>query len=135
MDSTTTFIEPLSLRDAIVSKATDFIVVDVRDDDHHGGHIAGSINAPSSSIMWDPADDATLRRFVQSHADKKTVVFHCMKSQVRGPKCSLIFQRVLCEELSKGEAVPSVKVLRGGYEGFRRRFADDPEASLLFESV
>ena len=57
-------------------------VIDVRGDDHIGGHIRGSTNAPSSSL------DYTLPELVRTLAGKDKVVFHCALSQERGPRAA-----------------------------------------------
>jgi Cdc25 family phosphatase len=56
--------------------------------DHIGGHIKNSINVPSSTL------DVALPSLVRKLKDKKTVVFHCALSQVRGPKAAAEYMRV-----------------------------------------
>jgi Cdc25 family phosphatase len=55
--------------------------------DHIGGHIKGSINAPSQTL------DAKMPTLVRQLADKKTVIFHCALSQQRGPGAALKYIR------------------------------------------
>ncbi|KAF2967259.1 hypothetical protein GQX73_g6319 [Xylaria multiplex] len=62
-------------------------VVDVRDDDHIGGHIRSSLHFPSRSL------DATMPTLLRKLADKETVVFHCALSQQRGPGAALQYLR------------------------------------------
>lgn len=69
--------KPLSSHDSSIA------VVDVRDSDHVGGHIAGSIHAPSSALAW------KMPQLVRTLKDKDVVVFHCALSQVRGPAAAL----------------------------------------------
>jgi len=61
--------------------------VDVRDDDHIGGHIKHSIHAPSSTL------DHKIPELVRKLKDKETVVFHCALSQQRGPSAALRYIR------------------------------------------
>lgn len=61
----------------------DIAVIDVRDDDHIGGHIAGSTHVPSSTL------DYRVPELVRTLQRKKVVVFHCMLSQQRGPSAAL----------------------------------------------
>ena len=56
----------------------DIAIVDVRDADYEGGHITGAIHSPSATFLNGGVD--SLRDQVK---DKKTVIFHCMLSQVR----------------------------------------------------
>ncbi|KAI0109740.1 Rhodanese-like protein [Daldinia grandis] len=62
-------------------------IVDVRDDDHIGGHIKSSLHFPSRSL------DATMPTLVRKLADKETVIFHCALSQQRGPSAALRYIR------------------------------------------
>ncbi|KAI1299015.1 Rhodanese-like domain-containing protein [Xylaria venustula] len=62
-------------------------IVDVRDDDHIGGHIRTSLHFPSRSL------DATMPTLLRKLADKDTVVFHCALSQQRGPSAALQYLR------------------------------------------
>jgi rhodanese-related sulfurtransferase len=64
-----------------------FAIVDVRDDDHIGGHILGSINCPSQLFS------TTSGGLVQRLRNKKKVVFHCALSQQRGPSAALKYAR------------------------------------------
>ncbi|KAI1455935.1 Rhodanese-like protein [Annulohypoxylon moriforme] len=62
-------------------------IVDVRDDDHIGGHIKSSLHFPSGSL------DATMPTLLRKLADKEVVVFHCALSQQRGPSAALRYLR------------------------------------------
>ncbi|KAI2465026.1 Rhodanese-like protein [Annulohypoxylon bovei var. microspora] len=62
-------------------------IVDVRDDDHIGGHIKSSLHFPSISL------DATMPTLLRKVADKDVVVFHCALSQQRGPSAALRYLR------------------------------------------
>ncbi|TLD36067.1 Cdc25 family phosphatase-like protein Ibp1 [Venturia nashicola] len=75
------FTKPLSAQDSSIA------VVDVRDSDHVGGHIAGSIHAPTPSLDW------KMPELVRTLKDKDVVVFHCALSQIRGPAAALRYLR------------------------------------------
>ena len=62
-------------------------IVDVRDDDHVGGHIRSSIHLPSSTF------DHRTTEIVDDLADKDCVIFHCALSQQRGPGAALRYLR------------------------------------------
>ncbi|KAI1652944.1 Rhodanese-like protein [Daldinia decipiens] len=62
-------------------------IVDVRDDDHIGGHIKSSLHFPSRSL------DATMPTLLRKLADKEIVIFHCALSQQRGPSAALRYIR------------------------------------------
>jgi rhodanese-related sulfurtransferase len=73
--------KPLSSHDSSIA------VVDVRDSDHVGGHIAGSIHAPTPALDW------KMPELVRTLKDKEVVVFHCALSQIRGPAAALRYLR------------------------------------------
>ncbi|KAI2606971.1 Rhodanese-like protein [Hypoxylon fragiforme] len=84
-------------------------VVDVRDDDHIGGHIKSSLHFPSTSL------DATLPTLLRRLADKDVVVFHCALSQQRGPAAALRYLREkAAKEQAEGE---KAAVKQAGGEG------------------
>lgn len=104
------------------SKSPSLAVIDVRDSDYIGGHIAGGTNVPVHT------HDYKMPELVRTLKDKETVVFHCALSQQRGPSSALRYlrerERLLGAEVQKedegaGDA-PSVKgqtvyVLEGGF--------------------
>jgi rhodanese-related sulfurtransferase len=55
----------------------DYLVVDVRDEDYIGGHIANCHNAPSETFL-DNLDD-----LVRDSKEIPQVIFHCALSQSR----------------------------------------------------
>ena len=77
--------------------ASTIAIVDVRDDDHIGGHIKGSIHSPSSSL------DYRMPELVRKLADKEVVVFHCALSQQRGPSAALRYLREREQKTQQGE--------------------------------
>ncbi|KAI6085714.1 Rhodanese-like protein [Hypoxylon rubiginosum] len=70
-----------------LSSDSSVAIVDVRDDDHIGGHIKSSLHFPSRSL------DAMMPTLVRKLADKDVVVFHCALSQQRGPSAALQYLR------------------------------------------
>jgi rhodanese-related sulfurtransferase len=76
-----------TLLSAPLETTSPIAVVDVRDSDHVGGHIKGSIHAPTPTLDW------KMPELVRQLRDKDTVVFHCALSQERGPKAALMYLR------------------------------------------
>ncbi len=72
-------------------------VVDVRTDDHVGGHIKDSVHAPSTSL------DHKIPEIVRTLADKEIVVFHCALSQERGPRAARRYMEERERKVEKGE--------------------------------
>lgn len=77
--------------------ATQIAVVDVRDDDHVGGHIHGSKHVPSFTL------DHRIPEIARVLADRRIVVFHCALSQQRGPSAALRYLRERETKMNKGE--------------------------------
>ncbi|KAH8114718.1 Rhodanese-like domain-containing protein [Phellopilus nigrolimitatus] len=103
---------------------TDYVVFDVRDDDRVGGHILGSVHAPSNTFL------ERVRDLVEQTKDVPTVVFHCALSQARGPKAARIYSDLrseLEEKEGKEEKAHAVFVLRGGFTEFQLRHRNDPK--------
>jgi len=93
-------------------KKETFAIIDVRDEDFRGGNIHGAVNHPSSSFSDNIQD------IINTNKDKDFVIFHCMRSQQRGPFCAAMF----AAELAKNKEKPKCKVniLSQGFEGFLR---------------
>ncbi|PQE23249.1 putative tyrosin-phosphatase protein [Rutstroemia sp. NJR-2017a BVV2] len=86
-------------------------IIDVRDDDHIGGHIKHSTHIPSSTL------DYRIPELVRKLQDKETVVFHCSLSQQRGPSAALRYIRERERLLGKGAGVDLGAVGLGEGEG------------------
>ncbi|KAI1815842.1 Rhodanese-like protein [Poronia punctata] len=96
-------------------------IVDVRDDDHIGGHIRNSMHFPSLSL------DATMPALLRKLADKDTVIFHCALSQQRGPGAALRYLREREAAASGGEVnkAQKVYVLDRGFVGWQEVYGPD----------
>lgn len=83
------FIKPADLANSLTQGATasKTAVIDVRDNDHLGGHIKGSQWVPINQL------DARMPELLRVNAGKERIVFHCMLSQQRGPKAALAYAR------------------------------------------
>ena len=103
-------------------------VVDVRDNDHIGGHIKGALHVPSATI------DYRVPELVRILQDKDTVVFHCMLSQQRGPSAALRYarerERLLgndkgkCLAQDEEGAGQKVCVLERGFGGWQEKYVN-----------
>ena len=63
----------------------------MRDDDFFGGHIKGANNVPSDKFK----DESQIDSLITQLSTSKTVIFHCGKSQQRGPFCAREYQQLL----------------------------------------
>lgn len=91
--------------------ASKLSIIDVRDSDHIGGHIKGSMHVPTNT------HDFKMPELVRTLKDKDTVVFHCMLSQQRGPSSALKYARERERMLGAEEG----KCLLEGEEGSGQR--------------
>ncbi|SCV68182.1 BQ2448_303 [Microbotryum intermedium] len=83
------FIEPSELAQLYHSgleAGRDFQVVDVRDEDRIGGHLPGSMRAPSEQRTLQYVED-----LVAKLEGVPKVIFHCTLSQIRGPKAASLY--------------------------------------------
>ena len=91
------------------------LIIDVRDDDFEGIKIKGAVNVPSAEFADFDFVDEKLRSWRQYD----TLIFHCMLSQVRGPRIADLVSRRLqmLQEEEGGEETrtPEVKVLVHGW--------------------
>ncbi|GJE99838.1 Rhodanese-like protein [Phanerochaete sordida] len=118
------YIEPDDLASIIKSDKVpwkDYCVIDVRDDDWHGGNIKGARNSPSHGFL------VKVDELVRDTKHVPMVVFHCALSQVRGPKAARIYAETRSLLQAEGEDIPhEVLVLRGGFSDFQAKFRKDP---------
>jgi rhodanese-related sulfurtransferase len=108
------FMTRETLASLIRSKSTSLVVIDVRDSDYIGGHIAGGTNVPVNT------HDYRMPELVRTLKDKDVVVFHCALSQQRGPSSALRYLREKerlngVSEDGKGSGQQKVYVLEGGF--------------------
>ncbi|KEQ86293.1 Rhodanese-like protein [Aureobasidium pullulans EXF-150] len=119
-----------SLAGLIKDKHPSMAVIDVRDSDYIGGHIAGGTNIPSNT------HDYKMPELVRTLKDKETVVFHCALSQQRGPSAALRYLRER-ERLSPGMEGESkgqtVYVLDGGFVKWQELYGEDKELTEGYE--
>jgi hypothetical protein len=93
-------------------------IVDCRGIDRADGWIAGSTNFPSDTQNPDSMAaflDGAIAR------GKQLLVFHCMHSQVRGPKGANLAVSVLTK---RGLVHPRIAVLSGGWVSFKNEVGE-----------
>ncbi|KZV59225.1 hypothetical protein PENSPDRAFT_760477 [Peniophora sp. CONT] len=107
----------------------DYLVIDVRDDDHIGGHILGSYHL--SSVRFQDS----VQGLVQKTKDIPIVIFHCALSQARGPKAARIYSETRDNLQIAGKDQPhDVCILRGGFTEFQAKFRNDPKLVEAFDA-
>ena len=82
MATSPSYITPEELKDLLLlpkESRPNLAIIDVRDDDHVGGHIKFSTHVPSVTL------DYRVPELVRTLRSKEKVVFHCALSQQRGP--------------------------------------------------
>lgn len=74
-------------------------MVDVRgSDEFNNGHVRGAVHHPSE--LW--KDDSFVDQFLSENQKYDRVIFHCQKSQVRGPTCAKIFAAAVNSHIERG---------------------------------
>ena len=106
-------------------------IIDVRDSDHVGGHIKGSIWVPNNTL------DLRMPELLRTLSDKDQVVFHCGLSQQRGPSVALRYARE--REALAGKLVvdaenkdQEVCVLVGGFNRLQAKYGEDERLAENF---
>lgn len=66
-------------------------------------------------------------------ATRRVVVFHCMKSQVRGPSSLAMFRKVM--EKRRQEPGPRLCLLVSGFERFAKVATRHAHAQILLEAM
>lgn len=132
------YLEPQTLKNWVLQGQTNlgskFVVVDVRGEDHVGGHIINSKHIESRKFK-DKDSISTMSSLLTSMRQKRqeTVVFHCMLSQQRGPSSAMKFMRYLNEKLESSSDEEEVKfiegvdiyILRGGFSAWQSLYGED----------
>lgn len=125
--ATLKYIKPQQLKSWIDSGRLQFAVVDVRDDDFQGGHIANCKHYPSVTF------ERSIPKLIEElkHTDIKDVVFHCALSQARGPSCALKFTR----SLPQTQESFNIYVLKGGFSDWQSLYGTDPTVTVDYDEI
>ncbi|KAF0382310.1 Rhodanese-like protein [Gigaspora margarita] len=112
------YIKAEELREIIKNKTKvpgkDYLVVDVRDEDYQGGNIPNVINKPSDNFT------DSLDGLISEYSQVPKIIFTCRQSRVRGPSCAVAYA-------SKVNTDQTIHVLKGGMDGWLRKYKDDSE--------
>ncbi|KAJ2902171.1 phosphoprotein phosphatase-like protein [Zalerion maritima] len=117
-----------TLRGMMLGEHPSVAVVDVRDSDHLGGHIKGSLHFPSGTL------ESMMPTLIRKVEDKKAVVFHCALSQQRGPSAAVRYLREMYrlgkwpkegEAEAEAEEGQTVYVLDKGFVGWQEEYGED----------
>lgn len=117
-------LEPRTLASWIHSGKDGFLVIDVRGPDYRYGCVRGSINIPSNEF------DSNIPKIISEYTPRvNTFVIHCMRSQIRGPRCARKLIRYLLlntearDDLTK---LPNIYLLQGGLKRWNELYGNDP---------
>ncbi|KAI5481938.1 hypothetical protein MNV49_000215 [Pseudohyphozyma bogoriensis] len=102
----------------VLQRDKDYLVIDVRSSDFPGGNLPRAVNITSREFE----NDASIQRVIDQQITPlqptlRTVITHCMRSQMRGPYAAQQLQ-------SHPNWPPDVGVycMRGGYQSWLREF-------------
>lgn len=104
------------LAELLRAKAENVAVIDVRRNDHAGGHVRGS-SQWHAQTFYD-----NLPKFFEQHHNTEKVVFYCGSSMGRGPRCAGWYQDYLNET---GTTTSTAYILQGGIKAWLEKYADD----------
>ena len=97
------YIEPAELASLLRNGETKskISIIDVRQDDFAGGNIIGAVNIPIDKFSY----ENEINLLIDSVSSSDVVVFHCGKSQQRGPHCASEFTH---QTIKVGKTGPQV---------------------------
>lgn len=98
--------------------STDFTVIDVRRNDHMGGHVRGSLQCPAQSFYDD------LPGYFERFKDSKKIIFYCQSSNGRGPRCAGWYQDHLD---SVGYTSSKAYIMAGGIREWMGKFKGEED--------
>lgn len=143
--SAPSYISPKDLAQVLRSPALvagkDYLIIDVRQADYAGGHIKGCRNIPIEKFLDD------MDHHIDTLHQIPTLYFHCMLSQVRGPKAAQRYYGALLHMQSPSAAHVSkesirnatgqtIKIIQGGIAHFSKQYPDlmeDFDPDLLYD--
>lgn len=97
--------------------------MDCRDDDVKGGNIVGSLHLPDSEFSLESVETILSEIEKRKLSRDVAVVFHCMESARRGPRCARRFHEML-KIWNNHDWNITVRVLTGGFDQWIRTYYD-----------
>ncbi|KAK2949299.1 hypothetical protein BLNAU_15780 [Blattamonas nauphoetae] len=101
--------------------SSSIIIVDVRDTDYTSGCIPNSRHIPFDSFKT--RAPFLIENISQMSKPPKRIIFHCHKSQSRGPRAAKMFQSLVAGQISGIQTC----ILYGGWSAWRDTFKDEPD--------
>jgi Cdc25 family phosphatase len=110
------YMDPAEVLALIEAKKQTVVIVDVRDEDRSEGFIRGSEHIASATMT-----EVQLGQLHDRVQAGSMLVFHCMFSQVRGPKAARRFSEVVAARAAASGVAEKVQVriMRGGFMGWK----------------
>ncbi|KAJ2929996.1 hypothetical protein H1R20_g7127, partial [Candolleomyces eurysporus] len=95
-------------------------IVDVRRNDHGGGHVKGS-EQWAAQTFYD-----NLPGFFEKHKNTEKVIFYCQSSNGRGPRSAGWYQDYLDSQASDSHSSKAY-VLQGGIQGWKAKYTGESD--------
>lgn len=118
------YIDREELKELLETNNKSFLVVDCRDDDFEGGAIPTAINVPS--LTFDSKNTLEKLHAEVTSNDINQIIFHCFKSQFRGPSCAQTYFGYLVDNQINVDDM-KIQVLTSGFEMWKHEYSDDPK--------
>lgn len=119
------------LADILLSENAHIVaVIDVRTDDHVGGHIHNSIHVPSTEL------DHRIPELVRKLSTLEIVVFHCALSQERGPRAARRYieereRKMKNQSMTAASGTPNIGIVDGKVQKVSDSDAEDQKIYVL----
>jgi rhodanese-related sulfurtransferase len=114
--SSPALISPEEIAELLRANDGNLAVIDVRRNDHAGGHVRGSTQCPAQSFYDD------LPTFLERYRNTEKVAFYCSSSAGRGPRCAGWYQDYLNE---RGTTTSTAYVLQGGIKAWLAKYESE----------
>lgn len=86
---------------------SNIVIIDVREDDHIGGHIKNSVHIPANKFH------ENIPQLLQLVKTTDEIILHCQESIKRSPRCAQLLYNIIGKQ---------IYILEGGFDQWVRNF-------------
>ena len=104
---------------------SNIVIIDVREDDHIGGHRKNSFHIPANKF------EENITKVLQLINTADEVILHCQESIKRSPRCAKLLFNIIGKQ---------IYILEGGFDQWVRKFwntdlVEDYDENYYFQNV